>query len=168
MLCKSNSVSTLQHVILHYYRLHSWIPKVIDDFVGCNRELRYLELDESEWDTIAQVADWLRLFHLATTQMSKTKESSMLSTMHAIFQGLQDHIIDIFRNLPDSTPQTMKSRLLDAHCKLGNYYYKSNQLPLYTYMVHLWVLCLFLHVWPWPCFSAWSTYILQWGHSLWA
>jgi hypothetical protein len=106
--------------------------KVIDSFLGTTRELQYHELEESEWDAITQVADWLRLFCLATTQMSKTKGSSMLSSTHAIFRGLQGHITNIIRNLPDSTSQTIKTGLFEAHRKLSNYYFKFDQSPLYT------------------------------------
>lgn len=116
--------------------------KVIDSFVGITRELRYLELEESEWDAIAQVADWLRLFRLATTQMSKTKGSSMLSSTHAIFRGLQDHIANIIRHLPDSTSRTIKTGLLEAHRKLSDYYFKCDQSPLYTWAAcKLYVYC---------------------------
>lgn len=48
---------------------------------------------------IAQVASWLKAFRSATTEMSRTKEP-MISTIHAIFRGLQDHVKDIFKNLP--------------------------------------------------------------------
>jgi hypothetical protein len=63
----------------------------IDDFIGCNRDLRALELDPDDWAAISQVAGWLKVFRSATTEMSKTKEP-MLSTVHAIFRGLQDHV----------------------------------------------------------------------------
>ena len=107
--------------------------KDIDGFIGFNKELRYLELDNSEWESISQVADWLKLFHAVTTQMSTTKGFSMLSTTHMIFRGLQDHIVNIFRLLPDSTPWGIKARLLDAHRKLSDYYYKFNHSLLYTW-----------------------------------
>jgi len=104
----------------------------IDDFVGRNRDLRSLELDEDEWDAIAQVADWLVAFRAATTQMS-TSKVSMLSTTHAIFRGLQEHIQRIYRDLPMSTAPKIKAGLLDAHKKLSDYYYKYDQSPFYTW-----------------------------------
>lgn len=107
--------------------------KDVDRFIGFHKELRYLELDDSEWESIGQVADWLKLFRAATTQMSTTKGVSMLSTTHAIFRGLQDHIANIFRLLPESTPQRIKTGLLDAHRKLSDYYYKFDHSPLYTW-----------------------------------
>jgi hypothetical protein len=104
----------------------------IDDFVGRNRDLRSLELDEDEWHAIAQVADWLMAFRAATTQMS-TSKVSMLSTTHAIFRGLQEHIQQIYRDLPTSTPPKIKAGLLNAHKKLSDYYYKYDQSPFYTW-----------------------------------
>ena len=53
-------------------------------FVGRNRDLRALELDQNDWVAISQVAGWLKAFRSATTEMSKMKEP-MLSTVHAIF-----------------------------------------------------------------------------------
>ncbi len=59
----------------------------INGFVGRTHDLRSLKLDEDEWEAIALVAEWLMVFHSATTQMSMSK-TSMLSTTHAIFRGL--------------------------------------------------------------------------------
>jgi hypothetical protein len=109
----------------------------IDDFVGRNRDLRSLELDEEEWVTIAQVADWLMAFWSATTQMS-TSKTPMLSTTHAIFRGLQEHIREIYCDIPTATPPKIKAGLLDAHKKLSDYYYKYDQSPFYT-----WAACEF-------------------------
>jgi hypothetical protein len=109
----------------------------IDDFVGRHRDLRSLELGEDEWVAITQVADWLMAFRSATTQMS-TSKTPMLSTTHAIFRGLQEHIQQIYRDLPMSTPPKIKAGLLDAHKKLSDYYYKFDQSPFYT-----WAACEF-------------------------
>lgn len=109
----------------------------VDDFVGRNRDLRSLELDEDEWDAITHVADWLMAFRAATTQMS-TSKVSMLSTTHAIFRGLQEHIKQIYGDLPTSTAPKIKDGLLDAHKKLSDYYYKYDQSPFYT-----WAACEF-------------------------
>jgi hypothetical protein len=106
--------------------------KEIDDFVGCNRDLRALELTEDKWAAIGQVSSWLKVFRSATTQMSTSKQS-MLSSTHAIFRGLQEHIRRIFRDLPASTPPKIKEGLLDAHQKLSDYYYKYDQSPFYTW-----------------------------------
>jgi hypothetical protein len=57
----------------------------------------------------------------------------MLSTTHAIFRGLQEHIQQIYHDLPASTPPKIKTGLLDAHRKLSDYYYKYDQSPFYTW-----------------------------------
>ncbi len=74
---------------------------VIDNYVSRIRELRHLELSEADWNAIELVTGWLKTFRSATTQMSTTKVS-MLSTTHAIFRGLQDHLKDMLRSLPDN------------------------------------------------------------------
>jgi hypothetical protein len=108
----------------------------IDDFVGCNRDLRALELAKNEWDAITQVAHWLGAFRSATTQMSTSKQS-MLSTTHAIFRGLQEHVQQIYRDLPMSTSPRIKASLLEAHRKLSDYYYKYDQSPFYTWAARM-------------------------------
>ena len=57
---------------------------VLDDFVAKNRELRKYELQNKDWEAIAFVAQWLKLFRSTATQMSTTKHP-MLSSTHAIF-----------------------------------------------------------------------------------
>ena len=106
--------------------------KEIDDFVGHNHDLRALELDPDDWAAISQVAGWLKLFRSATTEMSKTKEP-MLSTVHAIFRGLQDHLSTILRELPDSAPSQLRNGLVEAHTKLSDYYFRSDESPYYTW-----------------------------------
>ena len=105
----------------------------IDDFVGRNRDLRALELDPNDWAAaISQVAGWLKAFRSATTEMSKTKEP-MLSTVHAIFRGLQDHVSSTLRELPDSAPSQLRTGLVEAHTKLSDYYFRSDESPYYTW-----------------------------------
>ena len=104
----------------------------IDGFVGHTCDLQSLELDEDEWEAIALVAEWLMVFCLATTQMSMSK-TSMLSTTHAIFRGLQQHIQETYGKLPSSTAPRIKAGLLDTHKKLSDYYYKFDHLPFYTW-----------------------------------
>jgi len=112
--------------------------KEIDNFVGHNHDLRFLELDEEEWDAIAQVVDWLMAFQSATMQMS-TSKTPMLSMTHAIFRGLQEHIREIYCDISTSTPPKIKASLLNAHKKLSDYYYKYDQSPFY-----IWAACKFL------------------------
>ncbi|KAJ7689839.1 hypothetical protein B0H17DRAFT_890972, partial [Mycena rosella] len=68
----------------------------------------------------------------ATTEMSRTKRP-MLSSTHAIFRGLQDHLRQIIRNLPNYAPTRLKRGLLEAHRKLSDYYHKSDESPYHTW-----------------------------------
>lgn len=97
-----------------------------------NRDLRAFELGSSDWDAIALVSRWLKLFRSATTQMSSTK-ISMLSTTHAIFRGLQEDIRQSIATLPSSTPARLKNALVSAHHKLSDYYTKLDESPLYIW-----------------------------------
>ena len=45
----------------------------INDFIFQNEDLGNLALTEAEWESIMQVAGWLKAFQLATTQMPTTK-----------------------------------------------------------------------------------------------
>ena len=105
---------------------------VVDDFVAKNRELRKYELQDEDWGAIELVAQWLKAFRSATTQMSTTK-SPMLSWTHAIFRGLQDSIRDSIRALPNDTMPILREGLLNAHRKLSDYYGKSDESPYYTW-----------------------------------
>jgi len=113
--------------------------KEIDDFVGCHRDLRALELDPADWDAISQVSGWLEYFRAATTEMSRTKEP-MLSTVHAIFRGLQEHIRSILQDLPDKAPTQLRTGLTEAHRKLSDYYYRSDESPYYTWAARNFIL----------------------------
>lgn len=106
--------------------------KEIDAFTGSNRDLRGLELDPAEWEAITLVSNWLKAFRSATTEMSTTKKP-MLSTVHAIFRGLQDHIKTILETLPDTTHPRLRDGLVAAHQKLSEYYYRSDASPYYTW-----------------------------------
>ena len=107
----------------------------IDDFIFQNEDLATLALTEVEWESITQVAGWLKAFRSATTQMSTTKQP-MLSTAHAIFRGLQDEVRNALRSLPDSTSLMVKNGLLAAHQKLSEYYYRFDLSPFY-----IWAAC---------------------------
>ena len=104
----------------------------IDDFIFQNEDLRNLALTEAEWESITEVAGWLKAFQSATTQMSATKQP-MLSTAHAIFRGLQDEVRNALRSLPDSTSRMIKNGLLAAHQKLSEYYYRFDLSPFYVW-----------------------------------
>lgn len=115
---------------------------VIDDFVAKNKELQKYELQDEDWEAISIVAHWLKSFRSATAQMSTTK-SPMLFWTHAIFQGLQDSLADSLHSLPNNTPAQLCRGLLQAHCKLSDYYARSDESPYYT-----WASCEFLNILP--------------------
>ena len=106
--------------------------KEIDNFVGHNHDLQALEFDSDDWTAISHVAAWLKAFHSTTTEMSKMKEP-LLSMVHAIFQGLQDHVSSILCELPDSAPSQLRTGLVEAHTKLSDYYFRSDESPYYTW-----------------------------------
>jgi hypothetical protein len=105
---------------------------VIDDFVAKNKDLRKYEMHSDDWNAIALVAQWLKSFRSATTQMSATKRS-MLSSTHAIFRGLQESLQESIRTLPNNVPNRLKIGLTKAHRKLSDYYGKMDDSPYYTW-----------------------------------
>jgi hypothetical protein len=109
---------------------------VLDDFVAKNRELRKYELQDEDWEAVALVAQWLKAFQSATTQMLTTKHL-MLSSTHAIFWGLQDSLAELLHSLPNNTPPLLRQALLNVHQKLSDYYGKSNKSPYYTWALHM-------------------------------
>ncbi|KAF9551876.1 hypothetical protein CPC08DRAFT_614221, partial [Agrocybe pediades] len=104
--------------------------KEIDAFAGSNRDLRGLELYANNWEAITLVCGWLKAFQSATTDMSKTKKP-MLSTVHAIFCGLQDHVKDILRGLPDDCHPQLRNGLVASYEKLSEYYFRTDESPYY-------------------------------------
>ena len=67
--------------------------------------------------------------------MSSTK-TSMLSSTHAIFRGLQEDICKSLVELPDSAPAKLKTSLMKAHRKPSDYYSKLDKSPYY-----IWASC---------------------------
>ena len=104
----------------------------INTFVSINKDLRDLELSDTEWQAIHLVETWLREFRDATTEMSITSQP-MLSHVHAVFRGLQEHIRKALAQLPDSADQKIKAGLLSAHAKLSVYYNHFDQSPYYLW-----------------------------------
>lgn len=102
--------------------------KVIDDFVGRNRDLRRFELSKAEWEAIELVMEWLSAFHDATTQMSLMKTSVLLSA-HAVFKGLQDELKRHMKCVPITTPPHLLDGLVKAHEKLAVYFSKFDESP---------------------------------------
>ncbi|KAJ7173031.1 hypothetical protein C8R43DRAFT_873887, partial [Mycena crocata] len=117
----------------------------IDSFVYHNRELRNLELSDADWNAIEMVTEWLKVFREATTEMSRTKRP-MLSTTHAVFRGLQEHLRNVIRDLPASAPTRLKRGLFEAHRKLSDYYYKSDESPYYTWAARTSIPVYFFYV----------------------
>ncbi|KAG1800075.1 uncharacterized protein BJ212DRAFT_1400771 [Suillus subaureus] len=64
--------------------------------------------------------------------MSTTK-CPMLSSVHAIFHGLQESLQDDLAVLPDSAPWKLQSALTSAHHKLSNYHFKVDESPFYVW-----------------------------------
>ncbi|KAK0244816.1 hypothetical protein EDD85DRAFT_760491, partial [Armillaria nabsnona] len=96
-------------------------------------ELHQYELSMNDWDAIAMVIDWLKHFCAVAVEMSVTKKP-ILSTVHAVFRGLQHYLKGILTGLPDHTLPEIKKGLLKAYQKLSNSYYKFNESsPYYTW-----------------------------------
>ncbi|KAF8985499.1 hypothetical protein BDQ17DRAFT_1257040, partial [Cyathus striatus] len=106
--------------------------KDIDDFTVRYKDLHPFELSQREWSAIELVTTWLHAFRQVTTQMSTTKQP-MLSTMHAVFRGLQDELKKAISALPDNINPQICSGLLKAHRKLSDYYHHFDQSPYYTW-----------------------------------
>ncbi|KAF9070798.1 hypothetical protein BDP27DRAFT_1219963, partial [Rhodocollybia butyracea] len=120
--------------------------KAVDAFAAKDRDLREYELSDTEWDSVQLVSNWLKLFRLATTDMSRTSKP-MLSIVHSIFRELQADIQNNLRNLPENTPHQIKTGMLAAHRKLSDYYTKFDESPFYLWSsreyFHL-TICIFL------------------------
>ena len=105
---------------------------IVDSFAHVHRDLWQYSLSNEEWEAIELVAEWLKCFRTATTQMSATR-TPMLSTTHTIFRGLQEDIRNILSDLPDTASPSLKKGLTDAHLKLSDYYYKIDASPFYLW-----------------------------------
>src|SRR5271168_4718782 len=123
---------TMAHMAKFFIGRALDFSKEIDAFTGSNRDLRSLKLDPAEWEAITLVSNWLKVFRSATTEMSTTKKP-MLSTVHAIFRGLEDHVKTILETLPDNAQSQLHDGLVPAHQKLSEYYYRSDESPYYTW-----------------------------------
>ena len=109
--------------------------QVIDNFVGKTWDLGQFELSPEDWEAIRLVTNWLEKFQSATIQMSATKHAT-LSSIHAIFRGLQEQLQEDIASLPQTTPSRLCTTLINAHLKLSDYYYKFDQSPYY-----IWASC---------------------------
>ena len=106
--------------------------KAIDSFVHLHSDLWPYLLSEKDWHSIDLVTTWLKSFRTATTQMSAT-QTPMLSSIHAIFCGLEEDLQDIIRSLPNSTSPCLMKGLTDAHHKLSDYYQTFDKSPFYIW-----------------------------------
>ncbi|KAJ6522993.1 hypothetical protein B0H10DRAFT_1625895, partial [Mycena sp. CBHHK59/15] len=105
--------------------------KAIFSYVGENDiELTEYALSATEWAALKQVADWLEAYRFATTKMSATKQP-MLSTTHACFRWLQDHLKKAIAALPPSADPALKDGLVAAHRKLSDYFTKFDESRYY-------------------------------------
>lgn len=107
---------------------------VIDDYTAHDRNgLLKFRLGEEDWSAVCIVERWLVAFRCATLAMSATK-TPMLSTIHAVFRGLQESLRDELKALPDDCNPRLKAALLAAHKKLSDYYWKiDNESPFYLW-----------------------------------
>ena len=134
-------------VIILYYWMSAWHEtghaldycNAIDSFMAQNKDLHAYELSEADWTSIDLVSSWLKSFCSATMQMS-TAKVPMLSTTHAIFQGLQEDIKGILCSLPATVSSHIKHGLIDAHTKLSDYYHKYDESPFYTWAACMWFI----------------------------
>ena len=108
---------------------------IVDSFAHVHRDLWQYSLSNEEWEAIELVAEWLKCFRMATTQMSATR-TPMLSMTHTVFHGLQEDIHNILSDLPDTVSPSLKTGLMDAHLKLSDYYYKIDASPFYLWSSH--------------------------------
>ena len=98
------SICLMLQTFNYYSFLAGWAldyHDMINSFISRNKDLHVFELSNVDWKSIKLVTSWLKSFRTATTEMSATKVS-MLSTTHAVCQGLQDDIKTILCDLPDS------------------------------------------------------------------
>lgn len=134
--CRFNSAN---HSSLNSGRALQYRPAIFN-YVAKDSDLREHELSSTEWDALTLVTGWLKYFRSATTQMSSTKQP-MLSTTHAIFRGLQDHIKGAITALPEKADPALRNGLVEAHGKLSDYYTKFDQSRYY-----LWASCNFFNL----------------------
>ena len=85
----------------------------------------------------------------------------MLSAVHGIFRGLQDHIKTILKRLPDTTHPRLLDDLVAAHQKLSEYYFWSDASPYYTWAAsefRFFYESFLKFIWTSILISTWSSY----------
>ena len=101
-----------------------------------NKDLHDLELLEDKWSSIWLVASWLEKFRNVTTQMSAA-HWPMLSHMHTIFCGLQEHLCKSLQHLSSGINSCTQDELITTYQKLSEYYYQFDQSPFYIWAAHM-------------------------------
>lgn len=109
-------------------------------------DLRDFRLSDADWAALEIVEHWLVSFRYATQAMSATK-TPMLSSVHAVYRGLQEACRESLRKLPDSCNPRLKAALIAAHKKLSDYYWKiDNESPFYLWASRPYISLLLLVV----------------------
>jgi len=67
----------------------------------------------------------------------------ILSHVHAVFRGLQEHVCQALAKLPNSADPKIKAGLLAAHMKLSEYYHRFDQSPFYLWAARASTLILY-------------------------
>ena len=106
--------------------------KAIISYIGETDELADYALSPAEWTALSQVSDWLEAYRYATTKMSTTKQP-MLSTTHAVFRGLQDHLRRTLSKLPNTADPVLRDGLRAGHTKLSDYFTKFDVSRYYSW-----------------------------------
>ncbi|KAF8892403.1 hypothetical protein CPB85DRAFT_1440832 [Mucidula mucida] len=119
----ANALMLILNVCTHWSSTHQMLWRAlnyrgaINLFVMINCNVQNYELENKDWDVIQ-----LR---------------PMLSAVHTIFRGLQQHLKDALKALSNDAAPKIKRGLTDAHCKLSNYYTCFNASPYYLWSAFL-------------------------------
>jgi hypothetical protein len=115
----------------------------IDDYTAHDRNgLRDYRLNADDWAALRVVERWLRYFRAATHQMSSSKRPT-LSSVHAVFRGLQAHLRTCLVELSDDCPTRLKEALVAAHQKLSDYYWRfDEESPFYLWAASTYLILL--------------------------
>ncbi|KAI0063037.1 hypothetical protein BV25DRAFT_1803098, partial [Artomyces pyxidatus] len=108
----------------------------IDNFVAKTRDMCEYEMTSGDWEAVKLVMQWLYMFRQATTQMSSTS-CPTLSSVHAVFRGLQDEVKQALSSIPSSAPPQLLQGLIAAHQKLSDYYTTFDVSPYYLWSIFL-------------------------------
>ena len=88
----------------------------------------------NDWDAIVLVAQWLKSFRSATTQLLTRKHNQCSHKHKPFIEVFKNHYVESLRNLPKNTLPQLKLGLLRAHRKLSNYYNEIDNSPSYIWV----------------------------------